>query len=179
MLLSNAQVGERWVTRGGGVAVLTRISEASWMSYPYHWTAEYWSDDRTIEYYEITTNINGREFHSSEGELDIIRRADEDEDEPTIPNLVLTPRRDQILAEVHDERERQEQLCAQGFFEATCAGRLTELERLAVLAEEFGEVAHEIGDLVAGKALDRAALRTELIQLAAVAVAWVEGLDRK
>jgi hypothetical protein len=176
MLLADAKAGERWLTRGGELAVLVDVDDdASY--YRYVWSVDDWSDDRTIESFEFTTNAQGHEFLEFRTNLDILCRADDDE--PTIPNMVITPHRDQILAEVHDERERQEQLCAQGFFEATCAGQLTELERLAVLAEEFGEVAHEIGDLVAGKTLDRAALRVELIQLAAVAVAWVEGLDRK
>jgi hypothetical protein len=42
--------------------------------------------------------------------------------------------------------------------------------KVAVLAEEFGEVSRAVLDR------DGGALRTELIQVAAVAVAWLEGL---
>lgn len=42
---------------------------------------------------------------------------------------------------------------------------------LAILAEEFGEVAKDVVER-------RPGLRTELIQTAAVCVAWIECLDR-
>jgi hypothetical protein len=48
-------------------------------------------------------------------------------------------------------------------------------DRLRVLAEEFGEVAEAMGRPEDGNG--KRDLRTELIQVAAVAVAWVEGLD--
>ncbi len=48
--------------------------------------------------------------------------------------------------------------------------------RLRVLAEEFGEVAEAMGRPEDGNG--KGDLRKELIQVAAVAVAWVEGLDR-
>ena len=74
----------------------------------------------------------------------------------------------------------------------TCAAKaVSNAEKLAVLAEEFGEAAKEVveetiarsrrstfdggGDLVEAA---RANLRTELIQVAAVAVAWAESLER-
>lgn len=46
---------------------------------------------------------------------------------------------------------------------------------LTVITEEVGEVAHEI--LVGAKWNDYTALRAELIQVAAVAVAMVEAID--
>jgi hypothetical protein len=53
---------------------------------------------------------------------------------------------------------------------------------LAILAEEFGEVAEEVCE-IGVHGLDtperRNALRNELIQVAAVAVAMIEHLDRK
>lgn len=60
---------------------------------------------------------------------------------------------------------------------------MNDYERLAVLAEEFGEVAREVltGE---GRRLARdtvgtpEALRKEVIQVAAVAVAWAEYLVR-
>jgi NTP pyrophosphatase (non-canonical NTP hydrolase) len=74
------------------------------------------------------------------------------------------------LEDVCDERQRQEQLKKEGKFLYTCAdAEMTDGERLAVLVEEVGEVARAMND---GKGL-----REELIQVAAVAVAWVEAID--
>jgi NTP pyrophosphatase (non-canonical NTP hydrolase) len=51
---------------------------------------------------------------------------------------------------------------------------------LAILTEEVGEVAKEIAEYTAGPAdLDATAYRTELVHVAAVAVAAIECLDRK
>jgi len=50
--------------------------------------------------------------------------------------------------------------------------------RLAVLAEEFGEVANAVLETSYGADGDEH-LREELIQVAAVAVAWVEAIDRR
>lgn len=49
--------------------------------------------------------------------------------------------------------------------------------RLRVLAEELGEVAEAIGRPEDGNG--KGDLRKELVQVAAVAVAWIEGLDRR
>lgn len=78
-----------------------------------------------------------------------------------------------ILDEILAERARQEELVAEGKFSTSCATRdgMTDAERLAVLVEEVGEAATE----VLGRA--RGALREELVQVAAVAVAWIEGID--
>lgn len=108
------------------------------------------------------------------------------------------------LTEVAVERERQETLKLSGKFAWTCADRyvgqsvdarpITHAEKLAVLAEEFGEVSREVvehGITVDKYAADpnlkvmpphreshfRAQLRKELIQVAAVCVAWAEALD--
>lgn len=89
------------------------------------------------------------------------------------------------LDDVGAERLRQEQLCAAGKFPHTCAtSALTMPEKLAVLAEEFGEVSHEVTECINRRALreneitedERKRLREELIQVAAVAVAWAESL---
>lgn len=74
-------------------------------------------------------------------------------------------RRLRILREVRVERERQELLRDAG----TIGPVDTDGQRLAVLVEEVGEVARAMND---GKGL-----REELIQVAAVAVAWVEAID--
>lgn len=80
---------------------------------------------------------------------------------------------DQVLALVSEERVRQAALRAAGKFPYTpdCP-EVPPLLNLAMLIEEVGEVARE---LQAGSvSADR--LREELIQVAAIAVAWVEGL---
>ena len=74
-------------------------------------------------------------------------------------------RRQDVLAEVGRERSRQEWLRTAGAIGPVD----TDGERLAVLVEEVGEVARAMND---GKGL-----REELIQVAAVAVAWVEAID--
>lgn len=105
-----------------------------------------------------------------------------------------------ILLEIQQERERQEQLKRAGKFLFTPADEvMTNPERLAILAEEFGETAKEVTEeiILETKArkqhlhpkdsevwnIPRVALlrkmRTELIQVAAVCVAWVEGLDKE
>lgn len=74
------------------------------------------------------------------------------------------------LERVAAERKRQEQLFADGELvwiasRPDCPDEL----RLAALVEEVGEVArayHDGGDI-----------RTELVQVAAVAVAWLDGLQ--
>lgn len=83
------------------------------------------------------------------------------------------------LADVNRERNRQDDLVRAGRFPATCASKkLTDPQKLAVLVEEVGEVARAVLEL--GKlANDQHGkdLRKELIQVAAVAVAWAESLS--
>lgn len=77
-----------------------------------------------------------------------------------------------VLSEVYKERVRQEDLKASGRFAYTCADtECTDGQALAILVEEVGEVARAMCE---GKGL-----RDELIQVAAVAVAWVARLDNK
>lgn len=78
-----------------------------------------------------------------------------------------------IYQEIQAERDRQEQLRDEGKFDHTCADPLNEAGRYVVLGEEIGEIAEAIleGDM--------ANLREELIQAAAVVVAWIEGIDWK
>ena len=85
---------------------------------------------------------------------------------------------DAILEDVKKERLHQEVLKKQGKFAHTCADlRMTHHERLTVLTEEVGEVARaalvESGLAKESKPQD---LEKELIQVAAVAVAWIEAL---
>jgi NTP pyrophosphatase (non-canonical NTP hydrolase) len=83
-----------------------------------------------------------------------------------------------VLKHVKRERDRQEELKRKGKFAFTCADpEMSNPERFLVLAEEFGEVGHELNEAIGGRALDVAKLRTELVQVAAVCVAWCEALD--
>jgi len=83
-------------------------------------------------------------------------------------------KRDKILDEILIERNRQDQLKAEGRFEYTCADLAMSHPQhcLTILAEEFGEVARAICE-------SRENLREELIQVAAVCLAWVEGLEKE
>lgn len=84
-----------------------------------------------------------------------------------------------VLSEVRYERHRQEQLKAEGRFEHTLADpEMSETYKMACILEEIGEVARNLlarASLVTdGDASDKA-LRKELIQVAALTVAWLEG----
>jgi NTP pyrophosphatase (non-canonical NTP hydrolase) len=87
---------------------------------------------------------------------------------------VVTQRQARYLDAFIRERARQEDLKTQGKFKHTCADpEPTPCEKLAVLAEEFGEVAKECASEV--PSLQQ--LRDELIQVGATALAWLESLD--
>ncbi len=86
---------------------------------------------------------------------------------------------DAVLLDVDKERRRQESLRLMGRFPSTCASSsMSDFHKLAVLAEEFGEVAQHLAEeSINPKRRNVPALRQELIQVAAVAVAWCESLD--
>lgn len=88
-----------------------------------------------------------------------------------------------VLADVHAERVRQESLRISGKFTWTCEDMgISDPEKLAVLAEEFGEVSRIVADhLIYSRSLPETSkhLRDELIQVAAVCVAWCEALDEE
>ena len=86
--------------------------------------------------------------------------------------------RQALVALILAERYRQEELKAAGKFPFTCADvpGLTTGQKVAVLTEECGEVARAA--LAAdGLVKDGADLRKDLIQVAAVCLAWLEALD--
>ena len=101
--------------------------------------------------------------------------------------LVTIPQA-RIFGAIAEERERQEQLRESGKFLYTCASpdfiAFTHFGRATVLGEEFGEVcraALDVERIAEGRndhSAARAKLRAELIQTAAVAVAWLESLDQ-
>lgn len=91
------------------------------------------------------------------------------------------------ICSIENERGRQEQLKAQGKFDWAPSDRVNpkngaaigHTQRLAVLAEEYGEIAHIVcDDMTCEVPLDYSELRKELIQLASCCVAWVEHIDR-
>lgn len=78
-----------------------------------------------------------------------------------------------------DEVDRQDGLARKGKFGGThVMPGGTDLERLAVLAEEMGEVSIEVcKGIKPDRQERRVGLRAELIQVAAVALAWVAAID--
>lgn len=85
----------------------------------------------------------------------------------------------EIFDAIKAERARQDRLKSEGRFPATCADPISNLRKLAVLAEEFGEIARIVNDLEDRKisyATARQDLIEELTQTAAVCVAWLESL---
>ncbi len=79
------------------------------------------------------------------------------------------------------ERQRQDQLRDAGRFPFTCADDgLDDAQRLAVLTEEVGEVARCLCERINGNVTLEGPyqLRNELVQVAAVAMAWIEYLER-
>lgn len=82
-----------------------------------------------------------------------------------------------VIVDVVNERIRQEQLRLDGRFVHTCADPdMADGAKLACLTEELGEVARAMlhrDELTSDGGGD---LRTELVQVAAVAVAWAEAL---
>lgn len=126
----------------------------------------------------------------------------EEERAKNVKTILTSDRMGGVLFDIQRERDRQEILRIQGKFVDTCASRtMTDPEKLAVLAEEFGEASREVteaiifrakirlwekepeGDDNYGKVMitkiveSRQRLRKELIEVAAVAVAWCEALD--
>ncbi|MDR3457991.1 MAG: hypothetical protein P4N60_11135 [Verrucomicrobiae bacterium] len=80
------------------------------------------------------------------------------------------------LARIHVERLHQEQLLRDGELLFRCSDAVINPKRkLRVLVEELGEVAEAIDALEDIQAESRRqALKSELVQVAAVAVAWLE-----
>lgn len=96
-----------------------------------------------------------------------------------------------VLADVNRERHRQEQIGIsrreRGIDWRTCADPAMaggDAMRATVLGEEYGEACRAVleGSVAAEDVTRRyheTNLRTELIQVAAVAVAWVEAIDAR
>lgn len=85
-----------------------------------------------------------------------------------------------IFDEIAAERTRQEDAARRHARVGWCSladPRTATEYRLAVVGEEHGEVCRELNEIRVGNVSGVTNLRHELIQLAAVAVAWVEGID--
>jgi NTP pyrophosphatase (non-canonical NTP hydrolase) len=87
---------------------------------------------------------------------------------------------ERALDAVRIERFRQERLKAEGRFKHTLdEASLTEAEKHACIAEELGEVARNVlaraGRVTDGDRTSEA-LHKELVQVAALSVAWLESL---
>jgi hypothetical protein len=110
-------------------------------------------------------------------------------------SLLDETHRSAILLAVSSEQDRQEALLAGGKFPwaSSTVGR-PHAEKLAVLSEEVGEVAKEVVEhlITYGKYTAerrempphrvehyRRRIREELVQVAAVAVGWIEALDEE
>jgi NTP pyrophosphatase (non-canonical NTP hydrolase) len=99
------------------------------------------------------------------------------------PELMSGSTTEMALIAIANERRDQDRRKAEGCFEFTCAdSALTNAEKLTILVEEVGEVAREVLTQD-GRRLARdtegtvRALHKEVIQVAAVATAWVEALS--
>ena len=80
-----------------------------------------------------------------------------------------------VYDEIRTERTRQDTLAAAGRWGGESVATISDDRRLRVLVEEVGEVARALDwhqDLE-----EDGQLRAELVQVAAVAVAWLEALD--
>lgn len=90
-----------------------------------------------------------------------------------------------VFAKIAAERDRQRGLFHAGKITFDCASTLPDPNRkLRVLTEEVGEVAQELEKLEScrdrrGERFVIEDLETELVQVAAVAVAWLESLQTK
>lgn len=82
-----------------------------------------------------------------------------------------------VLAEIERERKRQEQL--HGNRTAAHPESMDDGHRLAILTEEVGEVAKEICEAPKRGEASDGLMREELVQVAAVAVAWIEAIDAR
>lgn len=84
-----------------------------------------------------------------------------------------------VLTLVRKERERQEVLKLQGRFKYTLADAMPEPEKAACIMEEVGEVCRNVlarmAKVTDGDTTDEAMVK-ELVQVAALSVAWVESL---
>jgi len=82
---------------------------------------------------------------------------------------------------IRDERDRQQVLLFNGVINLNCASVVASPERkLRVLAEEVGEVAEAVDFMERQNSIrNRHHLMVELVQVAAVCVAWLEAIENQ
>lgn len=87
-----------------------------------------------------------------------------------------------VLERIWMERLRQKDLFRAGKIAFDCASPVvSDHRKMSVLTEEIGEVAKEVNEAETGenKKQARVRLKTELVQVAAVAIAWLEALEQE
>lgn len=100
-----------------------------------------------------------------------------------VPMWKNTPAMLNVFAKIAEERVRQRELFHAGKITFDCASVIPDPNRkLRVLMEEVGEVAQELDRLEGvrdrrGEVFVLEDLQTELTQVAAVAVAWLESME--
>lgn len=84
-----------------------------------------------------------------------------------------------VITLIHQERDRQNALVAEGDIPWNCSTiKVNPASKLCVLVEEIGEVAEAVLMLHDGfTVMRREHLVTELVQVAAVCVGWMEALE--
>lgn len=107
--------------------------------------------------------------------------------EDGLDEIVIGQLHKKLLYEIRFERMRQEQLKAEGRFPWTCSDTVADAKKLAVLAEEFGEASREVVEMLIHDdkrytktpqyGEHRKNLRKELVQIAAVCLAWLESYE--
>lgn len=96
----------------------------------------------------------------------------------TIPEGLMSGAQRRVVIDALEERRRQHRLKAEGRFRHTCDDpALDDMNLYAILGEEVGEVGHEVNEAFDKEVERTPHLRDELIQVIAVAMAWVERID--
>jgi hypothetical protein len=166
------KVGKQYMDRTGSMVMINSADgPAPWIyvGIGTHGMEDYWRPDGSYSIYNADR---------SEPE-DLIEEVG-DSGEPEYVGPLATPETtDAVLDEVFEERERQEKKWG--------VQNHDPMVWLAILAEEFGEVAKDVCDSAVSlnKACDYTKMlaayknyRAELVQVAAVAVAMIESYDR-
>lgn len=103
---------------------------------------------------------------------------------PPVPGLWKnSPKMLDVFARIAAERSRQRELFGTGKISFDCASPVPDANRkLRVLVEEIGEVAevidfHENAESERERKYQRDELQKELVQVAAVTVAWLESME--
>lgn len=96
-----------------------------------------------------------------------------------VERLADAKNKDRVFELIDKERERQEALFLAGKISFQCSSPVVDVKRkIRVLIEELGEVAEEIDGMEQqARMVSTHCLSQELVQVAAVCVAWLESLE--